>query len=140
MKLDIKHAWEITDSDGENSYIMGDNICAFINDCATMINNARITPDFMMAWGANISATLDSRISTTNWMPDEIQCPIGMSKNVEGLSIGSKLMVFSSRDIEPGEELFLWYGNTYWYTRAFKYLETGTYACQDCVQWFKTPV
>jgi hypothetical protein len=115
MKLDNTYTWEITDPDGDSAYILGDNVCAFINDCVSILDNPLImNSEFLDNWRENMTIRDVEGHAPASWMPDEIKCPAGMAENVMSLSVGRKILVVATRVIEPGEELFLFYGNTYW--------------------------
>ena len=139
MKLDNTYTWEITDPDNDSAYILGDNVCAFINDCVSILNNPSImNSEFLDKWRENMTARDAEGHAPASWMPDEIKCPAGMAENVMSLSVGRKILVVATRVIEPGEELFLFYGNTYWHPRAANLFKNGNIEiCEGCVSWIK---
>jgi hypothetical protein len=141
FRLDNNYTWELTDPDGDSAYIMGENVCAFINDCVTILNNPKIMDkDFLDSWKTKILGMSARGEATASWMPEEIQCSAGREENVVSLttSNGSKVLIVAKRDIMPGEELFLFYGNNYWHPRALSLLEHNHMdVCGNCVAWFR---
>jgi SET domain-containing protein len=45
----------------------------------------------------------------------EIPCHNGYTRYAKAILLGYKLVVIAARDILPGEEIFYYYGDQYWY-------------------------
>lgn len=136
-KLDINYTWDMIDVDGEPAYIMGENVCAFINDCVSILDNPKIlNVDFLDNWGKNITELNEKQIPGGSWMPDEIECRAGKDENLVAIKTGGKVLVIANRDIQKGEELFFFYGNQYWHARVLSLLEHGHMdICGGCTPW-----
>jgi hypothetical protein len=75
-------------------YVEG--VCSYINDCT------------------NAVTMIKSNHSLLNEIEDPTQCFDNLNYNAIALSFGAKCFVISSRDILPGEEIFMSYGYAYW--------------------------
>jgi hypothetical protein len=96
-------AYSILGPDEKDYKILGENICAFINDCTSATDHA-ISFD---GW-QSLNLQTDS---------SGIPCYEGFSYNAKFLSDhNGKVFVLSNRLIHPGEEIFVPYG---WYFIAF---------------------
>ena len=81
----------------KNFSVLGENICAFINDCSNAIEKLR----------QNNTLLYEND-------HDQSECYENLSYNAVALAIGSKIFVLSSRDIFPNEEIFYSYKWPYW--------------------------
>jgi hypothetical protein len=89
--------------------ILGEGVCSFINDCS------------------NAMVLLQQNSSLLNEENDPSQCYESFSYNALALALGPKVFVTSSRDIMPGEEIFISYKWPYWKKRHItKYIQNLT--------------
>jgi len=118
--LDETYWMMTTGPRGEQLIILGEGICPLINDCVSVLNNTLLTPEFVSSWAANIT-TQDNRAI----VPPEIACSQGRQHNVRIASNQSKVFYVATRDIDAGEELFVFYGQGYWQTFVHKRVALG---------------
>lgn len=81
---------------GQDFIILGEGVCSMINDCSNAIE------------------LLHQNSSLLNEMQDPSRCYDNLSYNSMALSMGTKIFIFSTRDILPDEEIFFPYKWTYW--------------------------
>ena len=82
---------------GGKDYIMlVEGVCSYINDCT------------------NAVSMIKKNHSLLYEKDDPTQCFDNFNYNAVALSFGAKCLVISSRDILPGEEIFMSYGYAYW--------------------------
>jgi len=82
---------------GEKYSILGESMCAIINDCSNAIE--------ILKQNSTLLNENDN---------DPSECYENLNYNAVALAMGSKVFVVSSRDIVPNEELFFSYQWLYW--------------------------
>ena len=112
--------YDITGPDGLKYKILGDTVCAYINDCTA----ALYRPYTVEEWHS---------VNNSNYGPG-VPCIDNFAYNAEPLYHSSgKVFIISSREILAGEEIFYSYGWQYWNTRMtilnnnklHKFINTG---------------
>ena len=94
---------------GKSYCILGEGVCSFINDCS------------------NAMVILQQNSSLLFEEEDPSECYENFSYNAIALALGPKVFVISSRDIIPGEEIFISYKWPYWKKRHItKYIQNLT--------------
>ena len=97
-------AYSITGPDGSDYKILGDNICAYINDCTAALNRPYTIDEWKF-------------VNNSDYRPG-IPCIDNYSYNADPLYHKSgKLFVIALRNILKDEEIFFPYGWQYWKTR-----------------------
>jgi hypothetical protein len=102
------YTWDL-DVNGEPNIIIGNSLCAIINDCVNILNNSRILNREYLNYWHTATTTHGSSLE----VPEEIACTDGRTHNVVSIMSGQKVFYVAARDIMPGEELFVYYGNSY---------------------------
>lgn len=141
LKLDNNYTWEMVDPDGDLAYILGDTICAYINDCINIVGNPLVRSNkFLDEWQKNLTEGNEKGDSPSGWVPDEVQCKRPHEVNLVSMSVGHKVLLVAKKDLDPGEELFYYYGNSYWLPRARSlHMYNHMNICDSCVKWERTP-
>ena len=97
-------AHDMTGPDGIEYKNLGDNICAYINDCTAALYRSYTVEE----WVA---------LNNSDYRPG-VPCIDEFSYNALALNVwGGKIFVVSTREILAGEEIFYPYGWQYWRTR-----------------------
>lgn len=97
--VDPTRAFHIQLINGSLATLVGKGLCPEINDCAWVYDHPFSKDDLILMKSLN----------------KEIPCRIGYKRNAKAISLGHKLLVIAARDIFPGEEIFYYYGDQYWY-------------------------
>ena len=93
---------------GESYEIMGENLCAFVNDCTS-------------------AKALSYNVDQFNELTENIPCFDGFSYNALPVEMNGKVFILSNRLINAGEEIFYSYGWKYWRSRIRIALNDGSF-------------
>ena len=95
----------VTGVDGEKYEILGENVCAYINDCSAVLKRPYAIEEFV-----------EFSKDTSDKDPG-IACFDGYSYNAMAVSNNGKMFVAANRIINAGEEIFYPYSWGYWKNR-----------------------
>eukprot|EP01041_Mallomonas_annulata_P005251 gene5251-10505_t len=102
--------FSIIGPDNEKYHIVGENICAYINDCTASLDRVYSNTEV-----ETIESSDTSGSSGVSCFPGYSYNAVALSHNQSG-----KLFIVADRDILPGEEIFYPYGWAYWKRRIIE--------------------